>query len=294
MNGLADYLGCQNRIASLDKSFKKQNPMPMSEKVVDFAAMERSLARLDRFNLNRTPNFEPRRGPMTPTYIAAPDSGLLYMPVKSGPDDAVCDWMGRLDEQEADDVLTDFSQKDLRQWKRKHTGHRSFTVLRHPLARAHAAFCKHILNTGEGSFVEIRNTLRKVHNVLLPNDDAADSYDTAAHRTAFLSWLEFLKANLGGQTALRVDGAWASQLTLLQGMANFGVPDMILREDRLRGDFAMLAGQLGRTSMPEPLTDTDPYVGRLVEIYDKEIESAARDACQRDYLAFGFGNWKAR
>ena len=114
-----------------------------------------------------------------------------------------------------------------------------------------------------------------------------------AHWTAFLSWLVFLKANLGGQTASRVDGSLTSQLTLLQGMANFGVPDMILREDRLRGDLAMLAGQLGRTSMPEPLSDTDPYAARLTDIYDKEVEQAGRDACQRDYLAFGFGDWQS-
>tara|TARA_B110000091_G_C13716710_1_gene432917 strand:- start:646 stop:891 length:246 start_codon:yes stop_codon:yes gene_type:complete len=77
-----------------------------------------------------------------------------------------------------------------------------------------------------------------------------------AHWTAFLSWLVFLKANLGGQTASRVDGSLTSQLTLLQGMTNFDVLNMILPEDRLRGDLATLAGQLGRTSMPEPLYDT--------------------------------------
>ena len=77
-----------------------------------------------------------------------------------------------------------------------------------------------------------------------------------AHWTAFLSWLVFLKANLGGQTASRVDGSLTSLLTLLQGMTNFDVLNMILPEDRLRGDLATLAGQLGRTSMPEPLYDT--------------------------------------
>lgn len=77
-----------------------------------------------------------------------------------------------------------------------------------------------------------------------------------AHWTAFLSWLVFLKANLGGQTASRVDESLTSQLTLLQGMTNFGVLNMILPEDRLRGDLATLAGQLGRTSIPEPLYDT--------------------------------------
>ena len=39
---------------------------------------------------------------------------------------------------------------------------------------------------------------------------------------------------------------------------------------------------------------TDPFANRLAAIYDAEIESAARDACQRDYLAFGFGDWRPR
>lgn len=298
MNGLAAYLGCDSRISSLDKTFKKQNPMPMSQKVSNFEAMEKSLARLDRFNLTRSPNFEPRRGPMIPTYIAAPKSGLLYMPVKNGPDAAVCDWLGRLDEQTADDVLREFSQNSIRQWKRTHPGHRSFSVLRHPLARAHSAFCHHILQTGEGCFREIRATLRKVHNLPIPEAGAVPEtdpvYDMMAHKIAFLSWLSFLKSNLSAQTAVRVDGAWASQLTLLQGMANFGLPDIILREDRLRGDFAVLAGQMGMESMPEPMGVTDPYVARLAKIYGPDVEAAAREACHRDYLAFGFGDWRAR
>jgi len=54
------------------------------------------------------------------------------------------------------------------------------------------------------------------------------------------------------------------------------------------------AGQLERTSMPEPQAVTDPYAAKLATIYDKEIEVAARDACHRDYLAFGFGDWRPR
>jgi len=54
------------------------------------------------------------------------------------------------------------------------------------------------------------------------------------------------------------------------------------------------AGQLGRTSMPEPQAVTDPYAAKLATVYDKEIEVAARDACHRDYLAFGFGDWRPR
>jgi hypothetical protein len=42
-------------------------------------------------------------------------------------------------------VTEGFEQKSLRQWKRRHPGHRSFTVLRHPLLRAHAAFRRKIV-----------------------------------------------------------------------------------------------------------------------------------------------------
>ena len=296
MNGLARYLGVEGEMSNLNKSLKKQNPMPMSEKVTDFAGMESSLARLDRFNLNRTPNFEPRRGPMIPTYIAAPTSSLLFMPIKSGPEAAVCDWLGRLDGVTGDDVQRDFTHKSVRQWMQSNIGHRSFSVLRHPLARLHHTFCHHILQTGDGCFREIRETLRRVHRLEIPDEGALPEtdpqYTMAAHRDAFMRFLEFVRANLAAQTAVRVDAAWASQQSILHGMAGFAVPDMLLREDRLRGDLAMLAGQLGKTSMPEPQPETDQFSARLAAIYDPALEAAAREACARDYLAFGFRDWQ--
>jgi hypothetical protein len=136
MNGLAAFLGSDARIDALDKKLKKQNPEPLENKVLNFDAMGDVLSRMDRFNLNRTPNFEPRRGPNVPTYIAAPRAPLLYLPLKSGPVEAVSDWLSQLDD--GGEVLTAFSQKSLRQWKAAYTDHRTFTVLRHPLARAHA------------------------------------------------------------------------------------------------------------------------------------------------------------
>ena len=46
--------------------------------------------------------------------------------------------------------------------------------------------------------------------------------------------------------------------------------------------------------MPEPMRVTDPFASRLAQIYDPDVEAAAREACQRDYLAFGLGNWRPR
>lgn len=143
MNGLARYLGSDSELESLDKSLKKQNPSPISEKVKNFDEMQIALSGLDRFNLNRTPNFEPRRGPSIPTYVAAPQSGLMYLPLRGGPESQILDWLARVDGAKRSDLLKKLSQKDLRQWKRKHTGHRSFTVLRHPVARAPCVLPSH-------------------------------------------------------------------------------------------------------------------------------------------------------
>ena len=70
-----------------------------------------------------------------------------------------------------------------------------------------------------------------------------------------------------------------------------GLPDMIVRENNLRGDLALLAGQIGKKTMPPVPAETDPLRGRLAAIYDSEIEAAAKSAYQRDYLTFGFGDW---
>jgi hypothetical protein len=292
MNGLARYLGVQSELEGLDKSLKKQNPSPISEKVRNFGEMEVALSGLDRFNLNRTPNFEPRRGPSIPTYVAAPDSGLIYLPMRDGPEVQIFDWLARVDGRKRSDLLKKFSQKDLRQWKRKHTGHRSFTVLRHPVARAHYAFCQHILNTGQGGYAGLRQTLRRRYALSIPKNMPDESYDLGAHRTAFLSFLGFLKGNLSGQTAIRIDATWCTQAQSLQGFGEFSFPDRVIHEVDLETELPQLLDSIGHTGGPFELAggQTDiPF--ELANIYDSEIESAAQAAYQRDYMMFGFKSW---
>lgn len=291
MNGLAQWLGCTAQAHGLDTKLKKQNPEPMAEKVANFPAMEAALARLDRFNLARTPNFEPRRGPMVPGHVAAAVSPLIYLPVRCGPEAAVRRWLAALDGRPEAELQTGLTQKTLRLWLRDRPDHRSFTVLRHPLARAHAAFCELILPTGPGTFGAIRRTLRTRFKVPLPKDGPTEAYDAAAHRAAFMGFLAFVKANLSAQTALRTDPAWATQFAVIQGMTEVIMPDMILREDRLHDDLAYLAAQIGAAPPPPP-QETDPHAPWLAAIYDAKVEAAGRDAYLRDYVAFGFGDWR--
>ena len=290
MNGLADYLGCTSRLDRIDTTLKKQNPAPITDKVSNPTEMERALARLDRFNLTRTPNFEPRRGPMVPTFIAPAKTGLMYMPVKSGPVQAVREWLSAIDGDLP--TIEKFSQKTLKHWQKSHPGFRSFTVVRHPVARAHAAFCDYILGYGEQRFGEISQSLKKMFGLPLPKEvPPEDNYSDDIHRTAFLGFLKFTKASLSAQTSVRLDPAWATQSAVVEGFAQFATPDLVIREDRIREDLAYLAYTVGRDDAPDLKRETDPHHARLEAIYDEEIEAAAADAYQRDYLNFGFQSW---
>ena len=292
MNGLARYLGCASRLDTLDVSLKRQNPAPLCDKVSNFDEMERALAGLDPFNLSRTPNFEPRRGAAVPGFVAGAQAALLYMPVRSGPEAEVRRWLADLDGVPEEALPTRLNQKALRQWMRRTPGHRRFTVLRHPVARAHAAFCDRILMTGPGCYHDIRKTLRKSHKLPIPEGDPDDSYDRAAHHAAFLAFLGFLKANLAGQTAIRVDPHWATQAAVIEGMAQFGPPDVILREEDMRAGLAALARQVGYAEPPMPPEPAEDRPFALADIHDADIERLVRDIYQRDYMLFGFGAWR--
>ena len=292
MNGLARWLGQADELDKLDDKLKRQNPAPLSEKVDNFDGMEQALARLDRFNLNRTPNFEPRRGPNVPSYQAAAKTPLLYMPVRGEIDRQISDWMAELDGVTRQDLPGKFTQKTLRQWMRKNPGFRSFTVIRHPVARAHAVFCKRIVGTGHNAFGEIRQTLRQKYKLPIPGRNGEGDYPLEDHRQAFKMFLDFLKANLTGQTSIRVDQVWATQVSVLEGMSGFCLPDLILREDEIADALPDLARKVGHPAPPALTNATDDTPYPLASIYDAEIEKKTADAYQRDYLLFGFKKWK--
>lgn len=278
LNGLAAFLGVEGRLESVDTSLTVQNPEPLADKVTNPAAMELSLARLDRFNLARTPNFEPRRAAAVPGYIASQAAPLLFMPIKGAPLKPVLNWFASLGGTE-----TDFTHKTLRLWRRAHPGSRSFTVLRHPLNRAHRAFCALEQGPLQG---DQRRLLARLYGITLPAPGQPFT-DPAERRTAFLAFLRFLKRNLAGQTSFKTDPAWATQSAVLQGFATLQSPDLILREDRLAEGMAYLAAELGLPD-PPPLPPQDPEDALLDTIRDGELEEAARDAYTRDYQGLGF------
>ncbi len=285
LNGLAAFLGVKSRLDAPDATLKKQNPGALADKLTNPEAVAPGVARLDRFNLARTPNFEPRRPPAIPSFVASPDKGLLYMPTRSGPDMRLRRWLTAISPE---GLQEDFTQKSLRQWFRQHPRHCTFTVVRHPLLRAYTAFRQQLL---PGHASEARAILARMRGFDLPGPE--DGFgDIAAERDAFAAFLAFVRLNLAGQSGTRVNPYWASQTAVLQGFAQFQGPDVVLREDRLAKGLAFVSAEAGLSGAPRLPPDPEDNVQRLTAIHDDSLEDAAEAAYSRDYLGFGFGRWK--
>ncbi|MDF3606925.1 hypothetical protein PE067_12765 [Paracoccus sp. DMF-8] len=276
MTGLLHWLGRTDleRVEPANDQVP-QNPRELAEKVTNFDEMQADLAQLDPFMLRRIPNFEPRRGPNVPGFVGADAGrGILFMPVKGGPADAVIQWLraqGRLERS--------FNQNSLRQWKRDRPGHRSFTVLRHPLFRAWTAF--QALLTGKNA--DQRQMMRQVYRVNLPADMDIPAMTQSETIDRFGEFLDFLRRNLNAQTTLAVHPGWASQSEVLQGFARFSPPDFVIREDDLARGLGWVADSTAVAGDGAPRPETMPAF-----IDKPRLHKAARAAYLRDYVAFGF------
>lgn len=275
IQGLATFLGVPAPEA-LDDSVKKQNPESLDSLIENPEDLSEGLARLDRFNLSRTPNFEPRRGPQVPSFMAARDLPLLFMPIRSGPVEEVRNWLSEI----GGGLIEGFDRRSLRAWIKEQQAPRSFTVLRHPLLRAVSAFEKRILR---GPKSETRQILRKNWKLLLPDDPGAATPEELS--AAFATFLRFLKGNLSGQTPLKTDPAWASQAAVIEGFSTFLPPGHLWREEDLPEALPLMAKLCGgAVSMPKlPAPNLPAWV-------TPAHEAATREAYARDYTTFGFGD----
>ncbi len=274
LNGLASFLGLKARLEAPDSTLKKQNPESLWDKVENPEEMAEALARIDWFDLTGVPVFEPRRSPGVGQVLAAAGAPLLFLPVRGGPD-GLAEWLGAVG---GAGLLRGFDHKALRQWKRRHPGFRSFTVVRHPVRRAWEVLVHEVLG---GRMPEMAEALRRQLGQPLPAPD-----DIAGLRAALLVFLGLVKRGLAGQSHLKVAAGWASQTAALQGFAQLHLPDHILREDDLPAGLARLAAEIGQ---PCPAFEAASVPVALTAVYDASVEAAAREAYQRDYVGLGFG-----
>ncbi|MFZ1661515.1 MAG: nodulation protein NodH [Paracoccaceae bacterium] len=275
LNGLVAFLGLSGDILP-SAEIIPQNPAALRDKVRNPEEMTSALQKLQPLDLVHSPDFEPRRGPSVPDAVVAKDLPVLFLPIRSGPVKTVTDWLATI----GGGVETAFSQATLRDWMREHPGHRRFTVVRHPLTRAYAAFDEIFLTDRRA---DLRDRIARFQKI----DLAGIVSDPAARQKAFSLFLRFVKANLNGQTPLKVDGAWASQSACIAGFADFAPPERIIREQQLPDELAAMAQSLGVPSPVQTVAEDG-----LSAIHDPDMDRIARQTYARDYLLYGFGDWQ--
>ena len=268
--GLAWFLGQTEAPDAAQVRAKIQNPKALSDLLTNPEEAETALVSGLQPDLEADRQWEPARGPGVRGFVAT-ESGLLYMPIPgAGPDPIAASLTGE----------RDLRQKDLRRWMRQNRRHRSFTLVRDPLARAHDAFT-HAILPKVGPMPDIRHLLTKDFDVRVPDDLKDPGYSLTDHQRAFAGFLDFLEGNLSGQSAVPVQRVWASQHMFVTAMAGLRPPDRILRDVELP-DAASDFPELVRLPVWQ---DTSPF--SFAETATPRHRELALRAYRRDYLTFG-------
>jgi hypothetical protein len=293
--GIARFIGSREAPQRRPRAtLRKQNPQPAIAKVSNPLDLVRSVQMLDREALFSRPDFEVARRVVAPEAMIARRAGLLYLPVPGTNPDRVATWLGAHEAQCAGaapaDPMAPTGIRPMLRWLRRVPGHQRFTVVAHPLARAHAVFRDSIVAPAGSRFARLRTVLAADFGVLLPEAWPAPDFDAAAYRTALLGFLRFVAANHARQTMVRVNARWASQAAWLAGLPSEVAPHHVFRADQLITAAGFLETSRGLKPCPLPPMAAEPAPD-LSEIHDADLERAARDALARDYTAFGFGSW---
>jgi hypothetical protein len=289
INGLLGFLGA-TPLGQLPAELVRQNPDGLAEAVVNRDEMASALARIDwPGRLTRDPVAETRRGPQVPGYLAAAGAPILFMPVPGVAQGAVRAWLASLGKGPSAGLVADFTQASLRAWMRNNPSHRAFCLVRHPVPRAWDALAACLKSDGAADLCAV---LRRLYGIRISPGDQPQALSADQRHALFLSFLRFLKENLGGQTSLRTPPAWSSQSVHLAGFSGFRPPDLVARADRLADDLAVLAGMAGLAATdtpPQPFASDGDWPEALADIHDAAIDDAARAAYPRDFLNWGFG-----
>ncbi|OUS05763.1 hypothetical protein A9Q96_11235 [Rhodobacterales bacterium 52_120_T64] len=315
LNGIAKFLGRDEVLKTNKETIRRQNPGSLTDKVENYDEMQAALSRWSEDDIIPQGSFDPLRRANIPKMVSCISQPILFAPVPGGPNEEILRWMNALDVGTAlgancshavsnGDILhTGHNQRTLFEWMEANPDIATLTAISHPLTRAYQAFMTKIFLTGDGTYAVIREQLIDYFGVALPDlemmDGATrqslgdDGYGVGQHRAAFHGFLRFLKVNLSGQTSIRKDGLWDSQMAFLSGF-NTAVPiSIIVKEGQMDAGFKYIESIL---DLPAPILGPPikpDHMFALDEVYSRQTENLARKAYKMDYGRFGFNDYQA-
>lgn len=315
LNGIAKFLGEDEVLKTVKETIRRQNPGSLKDKVENYEEMQVALSKWSEDDIVPLASFDPLRRANIPKMVSCISQPILFVPIPGGPNAEVLRWMNTIDEgapqsgSHAQAVMngeilhTGHNQRTLFEWMEANPDVATLTAVNHPLTRAYDAFMTKVFPTGEGTYAVIREQLVNYFGVALPDLDVmegatrksleAEGYSIGQHRAAFHGFLRFLKDNLSGQTSIRKDGLWDSQMTFVTGF-NSAVPiSIIVKEGQMDAGFRYVESVLDLPAPPIGAPIKPDHMFTLDEIYTRQTENLARKAYAVDYGRFGFADYQA-
>lgn len=290
LNGLLAWLGVPGQLKAPSKRVKKQNVINILDRVKNPNDIHSALTRIEfldpriRQYADRIDQFHVR------SIIAAADAPVLYLPISSNHADRIEGWMAALDETDPSNLLRNLNPGGVRFWCQANPEFRAFTVISHPVERAHYIF-EQIIDGSSDLMKKLHSQLGHVHKLDLPESLAVkNAMSDNDLRAAFLRFLNFLTLSIEGRTSIRVHPFWATQAAMLEAICTFRVPDVVVRASDLEQLLQMIATQIGYNPVDVP-APFSAGISTLAAIYNADVEAAVRKAYERDYITFNFENW---
>lgn len=297
VNHIAEFIGHQGAKAKLEHPIKRQNPGPISAKILNYDAVKNTPVFANRPE-NAPPIITPVReqnSDISRVYFCNTQE-LALCPVPAVPDAGLRRWLQYHDGAPPQNGL---NMHRYREWRHLHPFALKFSVVSHPVRRAYIAFMRKIFPTNAEAYTIIRQDLEGQFGMMLPQGDIKANHDRAAleargygvdeHRISFKLFLVFVAENLGNNTKIRQDGMWQWQTEIMRRYQLIVQNLTVLKAETIQTDLAYLENRMAFEPnfiwKPEP---APRFSFSIEDIYDEETEALARAAYGPDYRAYGF------
>ena len=299
-NGIAAYLGTDQRLVELATTTRRQNPAGLRDKVTNYDEMRTLLVDLDIFESDKDPYIEPSKTSGSIAVHVGRSTPIMYFPVTYDPNDPILLWMCCM-EFDGQPPRTKLKGGEILDWLSGQTDRIVITSLEHPVERVYRAFNDRIVFLPPEKNKWIRRVLISQYGLDLPSwpagkapvidDLAVANYTSEQHTENFIKFLSFVQGNLCGQTRAPVDPHWGSQHIAIESYRRWTIPNFVIKPEQRVQIVSLIQKLLGLkpTDVSVPChADLIP----LTDVYTQQIETAARSAYVQDYQKFGFNDWK--
>ncbi|HAB37676.1 MAG TPA: hypothetical protein DCE52_06725, partial [Rhodobacteraceae bacterium] len=253
-NGVASFLGTDQKLEQLAAVTKRQNPSGLRDKLTNYDEIRHQLTELNLFESDSDPYVEPSKTRGSVSVHAGRTMPIMYFPITHDPNDETLRWMANI-ETGGLSPKTKMKGREIQDWLSNHTDRAVITCLEHPVERAYRAFNNRIVFLPSEKNKWIRRILGGQYGLKLPQwpegkvpdrvDLIAANYNSTEHAENFSKFLDFIQGNLRGQTRAPADATWGSQHIAVQSYHRWTAPNFIIMPEQRARIFTVITEYLG-------------------------------------------------